>query len=490
MSTYLHGAYGSIGAAGTKEAAQSMNAIVYIGTAPVHTTPGGAARVNTPVLLNNMADARRYLGYSADWDKYTLCEAMYVHFELNNVGPLVMINVLDPAAHKADEGGSVTQKPVNGRVMIANAGDIVLDSVKVTGLTAGTDYTLAYDHAKECLIITEAVSGTFGSDTMTITYDTVDPEKVDAADVIGTSDGEGMNTGLHALANVYQTTGFIPSHLLAPKFSSDPEVHAAMIRLANKVNAHWDVYVRADIPLEDADGEKITLSGAREWKDEHGYNQSNETVYFPMVMGTDDRIYHISVLAAANLEKLLSTQDGIPYKTPSNTECSIIRNLYMGEDSVNRVYDDELINQQLNRYGIASAAYAGGRWVIWGFHSADYTADTGDLINIAETNRMMLYYVSNDFQHRRIRDVDKPMTINDLRTIVAQEQARLDALVKIGALIYGKVNLDASTISRSDIVNGDFSFTFDITTTPQAKSLKVIVNWTDVGYMTYYEGVA
>ena len=162
----------------------------------------------------------------------------------------------------------------------------------------------------------------------------------------------------------------------------------------------------------------------------------------------------------------------------------------MGEDSVNRVYDDELINQQLNRYGIASAAYAGGRWVIWGFHSADYTADTGDLINIAETNRMMLYYVSNDFQHRRIRDVDKPMTINDLRTIVAQEQARLDALVKIGALIYGKVNLDASTISRSDIVNGDFSFTFDITTTPQAKSLKVIVNWTDVGYMTYYEGVA
>lgn len=35
MADYLHGAYGVISTAGTKVAAKSPNAIVYIGTAPV-----------------------------------------------------------------------------------------------------------------------------------------------------------------------------------------------------------------------------------------------------------------------------------------------------------------------------------------------------------------------------------------------------------------------------------------------------------------------
>ena len=131
----------------------------------------------------------------------------------------------------------------------------------------------------------------------------------------------------------------------------------------------------------------------------------------------------------------------------------------------------------------------GGRWAIWGCHSADYDQDNGDQINVAETNRMMLYYISNDFQHRRTPDVDKPMTANDLQTIIAEEQTRVDALLNIGALTRGVVSLDASAQAKSDIMNGDYSFMFDITTTPLAKSLTAIVNWTDEGFVTYFESV-
>ncbi len=167
-----------------------------------------------------------------------------------------------------------------------------------------------------------------------------------------------------------------------------------------------------------------------------------------------------------------------------------IEHLYMGEDSTGRVYDDYLINNQLNKNGIASAAYVGGRWAIWGCHSADYSYEGGNQINVSETNRMMLYYISNDFQHRRTRDVDKPLTANDIKTIVAEEQTRLDALVKIGALTYGVVHLNAEADARSDIMNGDYSFTFNVTTTPLAKSLTAIVNWTDEGFVTYFADVA
>ena len=153
------------------------------------------------------------------------------------------------------------------------------------------------------------------------------------------------------------------------------------------------------------------------------------------------------------------------------------------------MYDDEIINKYLNKNGIASAAYVGGRWAIWGCHSADYDQENGDQINVAETNRMMLYYISNDFQHRRTEDVDKPVSANDLQTIVAEEQTRIDALLNIRALTHGIVYLNAEADDRSDIMNGDFSFTFDITTTPLAKSLTAIVNWTDDGFVTYFEGL-
>ena len=460
MADYLHGAYGTIQSVGTKVAIKGQNAIVYVGTAPVHTVAGGAANVNRPILVTNIAEARKYFGYSEDWDKYTLCEAMHAHLENKAVGPLVLINVLDPAVHKAAEDGTANLTPENGRVTIANAGDIILDSVTVTGKEKGTDYTIQYDFKKQMLTIAEITSGGLGTEALTIKYKSVDASAVDADDVIGASDGAGLNTGLFAIKNVYQETGFIPSFLLAPGFSSIPAVHSAMIQNSQKVNSHWDVYVMADIPIVDDQSEKVTLANAATWKNANGYNKRSETVYFPLVKGTDDKIYHLSVLAAANFQELLVAQDGIPYKTASNTECAIIGNLYMGEDSAGRVFDDALINNQLNKNGIASAAYVGGRWAIWGCHSADYTQEDGDQINVSETNRMMLYYISNDFQHRRTRNVDKPLTANDIKTIVAEEQTRLDALVKIGALTYGVVHLNAEADDSSDIMNGDYSFTF------------------------------
>ena len=64
MSDYLHGAYGVVNAVGTRVTDESLGAIVYIGTAPVHTVEGGGANVNKPVLVRNMAEARKTLGYS------------------------------------------------------------------------------------------------------------------------------------------------------------------------------------------------------------------------------------------------------------------------------------------------------------------------------------------------------------------------------------------------------------------------------------------
>ena len=486
MDSYKHGTYGQIAGIGTKVAQQSQNVMVYVGTAPVHTVQGGAAHVNKPILVQNMAEARKYFGYSDDWADYTLCEAMHVHLTLRGIGPLVLINVLDPTNCKAETGGTASITPKNGRITLAGAESIVLDSVKVGEKTLGTDYTIEYDYTRQVIVITETVRGALGSEAIEISYDCVDPSRVDGNTVIGASDGEGLNTGIHAISNVFQSTGRIPSMLLCPGFSETPDVHGAMIECSHKINGHWDAYVYADMPLVDAEGAPITLAAAKEWKAANGYDQDNETVYFPMASGTDGQKYHLSVLAAANLQQLLLAQDGIPYKTASNTECGIIQNLFMGADREGRVYDDQIINDCLNKNGIASAAYVGGHWVIWGAHSASYNQEDGDGLNISEANRMMLFHISNDFQYRRTPSIDKPMTQNDLRSIISEEQQHLDALVKNGALSFGEVQMNASEDARSDLLSGDHSIVFNITTTPLAKSMTAIVRWTDEGLATYF----
>ena len=53
---------------------------VVFGTAPVHLASD--PKINEPVLCYSWTEAVQQLGYHADWDKYTLCEAMYAEFKL------------------------------------------------------------------------------------------------------------------------------------------------------------------------------------------------------------------------------------------------------------------------------------------------------------------------------------------------------------------------------------------------------------------------
>ena len=482
---YLHGAYGQTIANSDKVSAQSKTAPIYVGTAPVHTIADGKKNINEPILVTSFAEAARLFGYSEDWASYTLCEAMYAHFSLNGIAPLILINCLNVEACKDSIGKTVNDTPVNGRIVISDAGDAILDSVVVGALVKGTDYNIGYDYATNQIIISQTVPGSLGTSELAIAYDVVDPSKVTVADIKGNTDGEGYTTGLHVIKDVYQATGFIPSMLLAPGFSCDPDVHKEMLALSEKVNGHWDLFLYVDIPLLDG-ATKITMETAYTWKVAKGYTAVNEKVFFPKCIGTDGRIYHISVLACANKQVLDAAANGVPYQSSSNTAAPVIRNLYFGDSDKELRIDDATINEKLNKNGIASAAYTGGKWVVWGTHVGQYDQENANKTNVFETTMLMLYYISNDFQHRRAKEVDQPMTKNRISQIVAEERTRIDALVSTGALIYGAVYLATSGNDVADMQNGDFKIKFDVTTTPLCKSMTALVNWTDKGFETYF----
>lgn len=489
MPEFLHGAYGKINAIANRETNNGKSAMVIFGTAPVNTVVGGSKNVNKPVLLRSMGEAQEKFGYSNDWASFTLCEAFHRFFDVVGVGPIVAVNVLDCDAHKKDSKTTKSLTPVSGRVTILNADCVIVDTLNVAGKAYGTDYILSYDYSRGALNIIETAPGKLGTTALEVSYFEVDTAKVDNDAIIGTTDEMGLNTGLYAVKNVYQETGFVPEYILAPGWSSITEVHDVMKAVSRNINSHWNAWIIADLPLVDGEGTALNMVTVSAYKKNNGYTAENETVCWPMTENTDGKKYHLSVLRAANHLAQLIEDNGAPYHTASNTPCEDISNIYMGEEMRGRNFSDELINKYLNAYGITSATFAGGRWVLWGASAADYDQDNADAINVGETCRMMLYHISNDFQIRRTRSVDKPMSVNDILSVAAQEQERLDALVSIGALTYAKVVINAKLMEKTDIMNGDWTFDFSITNTPLAKSLTARVTWVDNGFQTYIDAV-
>lgn len=73
---------------------------IVVGTAPVNMLDDPEAAVNTPLLVNTFKEAAAAVGYSSDFAKYTLCEAVSASFQVMGISPIVVVNVLD--AHAAN----------------------------------------------------------------------------------------------------------------------------------------------------------------------------------------------------------------------------------------------------------------------------------------------------------------------------------------------------------------------------------------------------
>jgi hypothetical protein len=480
---YKHGVY-TVLEGTAQEVLKGANAPVYVGTAPVHTVLGGSGNVNKPVRVSSFEQAKALFGYRDDWAAYTLCEAMYAHFTENAVGPIVLINVLDVKKHKEATPSAQTATPASGKIVLTGMRSAVLDSLKV-GSKAASAYLLSYDDATGRLSITETSAGSLGTNELEIFFDVVAPSQVDDEDLVGIYDGEGTSTGIQAIRDVYQLTGYIPGTILCPGFSQRTAVREAMLAMSQKANGHWDNFIYTDIPL--ASGETtMSLSGAAAWKTSSGYNAPNEKIFFPMWKTLSGKIYHLSVLFAVNMQILQTKANGVPYQTASNTALPAGQ-AYYGADRDSYLPDEEAVNKLLNANGITSVAFTAGAWKLWGAHSAAYDSltDTGE--NVADTRRGMLNYLGNRFQGVYGDEVDIPISRNRIAQIAAQENEYIGRLISMGELLYGKCSAVINAENKDQMKHGDFQFVYEITTAPLSKSLTMVMTHTDAGLATFFE---
>ena len=108
--SYKHGIYtDTVPTAGHLKTNAVGTVPVYIGTAPIHLLDDSADKVAKPVLIQSYSDFVKAMGYSDNWEKYTLCEVAYAHFKntIHTIAPFVVINVFDPSKHLDDDKNEI-----------------------------------------------------------------------------------------------------------------------------------------------------------------------------------------------------------------------------------------------------------------------------------------------------------------------------------------------------------------------------------------------
>lgn len=428
---------------------------VVFGTAPINLSADGEGVTNKPVLCYTWADCESQLGYSADWENYTLCEAMYAFFNLFTVAPVVFVNVLDPEKHTAQ----VADKAVTlaaGKVTLPDQG-IMPDTlvVKLTQagqeLRPGTDYTASFDDAGN-LIVAQITGGAITSPTsnLVVSYTKLDPSKVTSADIIGGVDAAtGAYTGLQLLDHVFPYFRLVPGQVLAPFWSTKPEVAAVMEAKAGAINGVFRSMTLVDIPTSAVK----KYSDAPNWINQNNYVFPRQYVCWPKV-SLGGQIFHMSTQAAA-LNCWLDSQNGdVPYQSPSNNNLQM--DSLVLEDGTPVVFGLAEANY-LNGQGIATALNWIGGWRLWGNRTACYPANTDPKDSFLSIRRMF-DWDGNTFLLTFWQKVDRPANRRLIETIIDSDNIRLNGLASRGYILGGRKEFLASENPTTDLMNGIIRF--------------------------------
>lgn len=423
---------------------------VVVGTAPVNLTDNPEAAVNTPIICYSFQEAKSKLGYSENFEKYTLCQSIYASFLAYAVAPVVFINVLDPAKHKKDNE-SKAYGVVNGQTVIEEVG-ILKNSVKVLAgedeLVAGVDYLLSFN-AKGHLVITMLSNQALEAKQVNVTSVSIDPEAVTKDDIIGGYDVKtGKESGLEVIRQVYPRTGIVPAFLLAPGWSHDPEVGAVMISKCECINGVFTTEC-----LLDLDTSKTKLyTDVPGVKEESGYQDRHAIVLWPMVQVGGKNLYYSAVFGAM-AQYTDASNDNVPSLYLSN-KMLYVDNAVLSDGT--EVFMDREQANTLNGAGIVTLVSERG-WRAWGNNTSVYpeVTDTKDRWIAC---RRMFTWMSNSLiiiYHDR---VDDPGNFRLIESICDSENIRLNSYVSDGKLAGGRIVYNEEENSVENILTGQVIF--------------------------------
>ena len=446
---------------------------VVIGTAPVNMAEDPQAVVNVPILANSAAEAKAALGYSPKMGKeeYTLCQTMYITSNLFVVSPVVYINVLDPSKHK--KSLEEAQYPVVQKQAIINVEGILKKSLTVknaTGavaLTEGTDYSAEFNEDGYLVLTMIAGGKGISATTLTVSGEVIDPSKVTKADIIGAyNPSTGAETGAEVIRQVYPSLGVVPGLIIAPEWSKEPEVGAALSAKAAIING-----VFRSMALLDLDTTKATkYTDTEKVKEDSGFTSKFCYPLWPKAK-IGEKIVSMSAAAAALVSYTDANNDDVPSVSPSNKMLGITGICL--EDGTEVTIDQDQAST-VNSYGVATAINLNG-WRLWGNYTGAFPSSQ-DAKDIWFAVRRMFNWQGNSFIQTYFDRVDDPMNHVLIESIVDSENIRAGAYAPdkwAGASIEYRSEDNPTT----DILAGKMTFRQKIAPYTPAQEIENILSY-------------
>lgn len=470
---YKHGVYTSeVETSMTAPITSSAGLPVVIGTAPVNMLADPAAAVNKPLLVSNYKEAVEAVGYVKDFAKYTLCEAINAAFSVVGVGPLVLINVLDPDKHTTAMNEASIQ--INNGVAVMEAVGVLPDKLVVKAdsqtLVAGADYTTTWNNDGTMNIVVLPTGSAKSATALTVSGSKLDPEKVTAADIVGGADAAtGKETGMEVIRQVYPLLGMTPGILLAPRWSMDATVAAALQAKTNSINGVFGAVCVVDINCGEDGALKYT--DVKTAKEAQTVTSANAYGVWPFVKVGED-VYSGSSMAAALTAHTDAQNDDTPNVSPSNKAIAVSAACL--PDGTEVVLDQEQANM-VNGFGVATWLNMNG-FRLWGNNTAAYPGNSDPKDRWFSVRRFMIW-AANSFILTYFQKVDEPANKRLIEAIVDSENVRGNGFVARGVVARYEITFNEEENTTADLMDGRITFHQYITPFTPAEDIEDIIEF-------------
>lgn len=422
-----------------------------------------------PVIAYSFEEAAEKLGYEEfDWGMFTLHEAMYVLFKIFNISPVVFINVQGASESDwtavtdetirvwGDDGNGNTTYTVSARYADP-------ESITITGLTAGTDYTVAISEPTGQVVITDKNKKI--TSTTKVRY-----KKMNVASTSSFTGGysatTGKTSGIDLVDDVYHTCGVLPSVLLAPGFTDSADyasVTRALIAKARKYDGAFSAIAAVDLDTTETKYDAI-VTAAKNTADTYAVQCWPAAKYDVKLTDgvetyTETQLIHRSTIFAGMCALTDADYGGIPYASPSNRACPIPGGCAVKYGNTITYPEINLTFAQANAVENAGV-WTGLRldtWKAWGTYTSAVN-DSTDPKDIFISVRRMLNWHKNTFIVNYFSKIDNPASTRLIENLIDGENKRIDGLKAIGAVAGGKMEFRASDNPVSSILAGKLTF--------------------------------
>lgn len=467
---------------------------VIFGTAPVNMAD--PKNVNKPVLCNSYDEFVKAFGFvPATYDEvsgqkkfdYSLCEAAYAQFALFGVAPAVFVNVIDPTKHKTTATTqSVALDTKTGSVVVAETG-IIPSSVTLmnveTPYSIGTDFELSFDDEGHLVISSLPDEGGSGfkcdvGTSLTFSAEKLNSSAVIADDIIGGVSVDGAKSGLELVQDVYSRFRLVPGTIIAPGFSSEPEVAAVMAAKSVGINGRFSAMC-----IIDADTETVKdYTGVSEWKTTNNLTDPHQIVCWPMISLSGTR-FHMSSQLAALMGQVDSNNGSTPYVSPSNQSLQMTATVL--EDGSEVWLDFEAANY-LNGQGVCTAINETAGWKFWGNRTAAYPGST-DVKDVFIPIRRMFNWIGNTLVTTFFQKIDAPINRRFIDTIVSSANVWLNGLAANGYILSGQIDFREDENPTTSLMDGIVTFHVMVCPPSPARDIEFKLEYDVDGMATLFE---